>query len=60
VPDLAKSFRPYNNAGSPGETTWTGTAGQSQQHCIDLSIVVPNSQPAGVYTAAVQYNLLVN
>jgi hypothetical protein len=60
VPDLAKSFRAYNNAGAPGETTWTGTAGQSQQHCIDLSIVVPNSQAAGVYTAAIQYNLLVN
>jgi hypothetical protein len=60
VPDLAKSLRAYNNAGAPGETTWTGTAGQSQQHCIDLSIVVPNSQAAGVYTAAIQYNLLVN
>jgi hypothetical protein len=60
VPDIPKTSRPYNNAGPPGETTWTGTAGQSQQHCIDLSIVVPNSQPAGVYTATIQYNLIVN
>jgi hypothetical protein len=60
VPDIPTSFRTFNNAGPPGETTWTGRAGQSQQHCIDLSIVVPNSQAAGVYTAAIQYNLLVN
>jgi hypothetical protein len=60
VPDLATPLKAYNNAGTPGETTWTGNAGQSQQHCIDLTIVVPNSQAAGVYTAAIQYNLLVN
>jgi hypothetical protein len=60
VPDNSPTFKTYNNAGPPGETTWTGRAGQSQQHCIDLSIVVPNSQAAGVYTAAIQYNLLVN
>ena len=60
VPDLATPLKAYNNAGAPGETTWTGKAGQSQQHCIDLTIVVPNSQAAGVYTAAIQYNLLVN
>ena len=60
VPDLATPLKAYNNAGAPGETTWTGNAGQSQQHCIDLTIVVPNSQAAGVYTAAIQYNLLVN
>jgi hypothetical protein len=60
VPDIPTSFKTFNNAGPPGETTWTGRAGQSQQHCIDLSIVVPNSQAAGVYTAAIQYNLLVN
>ena len=33
---------------------------QAQQHCVDLTIVVPNSQPAGTYTAVIQYNLLVN
>jgi hypothetical protein len=60
VPDFATPLKAYNNAGSPGETTWTGNPGQSQQHCIDLTIVVPNSQAAGVYTAAIQYNLLVN
>jgi hypothetical protein len=60
VPDLATPLKAYNNAGTPGETTWIGNAGQSQQHCIDLTIVVPNSQAAGVYTAAIQYNLLVN
>jgi hypothetical protein len=60
VPDFAATVHAYNNAGSPGETTWTGKAGQSQQHCVDLTVVVPNSQAAGVYTAAIQYNLIVN
>lgn len=60
VPDIPTAFKAYNNAGPPGETTWTGTAGQSQQHCINLSVTVPNSQPAGVYTATIQYNLIVN
>ncbi len=60
VPDFATTVHAYNNAGSPGETVWTGIAGQSQQHCFSLTVVVPNSQPAGVYTATIQYNLLVN
>jgi hypothetical protein len=59
VPDFSPTFTPYNNAGPPGETTWTGTAGQAQQHCVDLKLNVPNSQAAGTYTATVQYNLYV-
>lgn len=59
VPDFGPTFKPYNNAGPPGETTWTGAKNQSQQHCVDLTIIVPNSQPAGLYTATVQYNLYV-
>jgi hypothetical protein len=59
VPDFSPVFTPYNNAGPPGETTWTGLKNQAQQHCIDLTLNVPNSQPAGTYTATVQYNLYV-
>ena len=33
---------------------------QAQQHCVDLSITVPNSLPPNTYTAVIQYNLLVN
>jgi hypothetical protein len=59
VPDFSAVFTPYNNAGPPGETTWTGAANQAQQHCVDLKLNVPNSQAAGTYTATVQYNLYV-
>ncbi|MFN2459674.1 MAG: hypothetical protein ABR591_03130 [Candidatus Velthaea sp.] len=61
VPSIGKTaFSNYSNSGSPGQTTWTGTANVAQQHCIDMQITVPNSQPAGFYTATVQYNLIVN
>lgn len=59
VPDFGPTVTPYNNAGPPGETTWTGAKNQSQQHCVDLTLTVPNSQSAGVFTATVQYNLYV-
>jgi hypothetical protein len=60
VPDLSATWHPFANSGTPGEKTWGGTAGQSQQHCVDLQIVVPNSQPSGSYPAVVQYTLVVN
>ena len=59
VPDFSSVFKAYNNSGPPGETTWSGAKNQSQQHCVDLTLVVPNTQPAGTYTATVQYNLYV-
>jgi hypothetical protein len=59
VPDFGPTITPYNNAGPPGETTWTGAKNQSQQHCVDLTITVPNAQPSGIFTATVQYNLYV-
>jgi len=59
VPDFGPTFTPYWNQGPGGELTWSGTVGQKQQHCIDLKITVPNSQPAGSFTATVQYNLYV-
>jgi hypothetical protein len=60
VPDFAATFHAYWNSGAPGEKVWSGAMNQAQQHCVDLSIVVPNSLPAGTYTATIQYNLLVN
>jgi hypothetical protein len=59
VPDLSTPTTPYWNQGPGGERTWSGVAKQSQTHCIDLTITVPNTQPAGSYTAAIQYNLYV-
>jgi hypothetical protein len=64
VPDFGPAFTAYANSGAPGQKTWTGTAGQAQQHCIDLTITVPNSlppsSPTNLYSATMQYNLLVN
>jgi len=60
APDFSSTFAAYWNSGAPGEKVWSGAKLQAQQHCIDLTIVVPNAQPAGTYTAVIQYNLLVN
>ncbi len=60
TPDFSPTYHTYWNSGSPGEKVWSGAMNQAQQHCVDLTIVVPNSQPAGTYTAVIQYNLLVN
>jgi len=59
VPDFAATFTPYWNQGPGGETTWSGAVKQAQQHCVDLTLTVPNSQPAGSYTAAIEYALYV-
>ena len=59
VPDFGPTFTPYWNQGPGGETTWVGAVRQSQQHCIDLTLVVPNAQPSGSFTATIQYNLYV-
>ncbi|HZO95054.1 MAG TPA: hypothetical protein VFB22_15015 [Candidatus Baltobacteraceae bacterium] len=60
VPDLSSTVHAYSNSGSPGETTWTGTAGEKQQHCFNLTLTVPATEPAGTYTATIQYNLMTN
>ena len=60
VPDINPSkVTPYWNQGPGGETTWTGAVKQAQQHCIDLTLTVPNAQPAGTFTAVVEYALYV-
>lgn len=60
VPDFSPTFHQYVNSGAPGEKVWTGLMNQAQQHCVDLSIFVPDSLAPGAYTAVIQYNLLVN
>ena len=59
VPDFSPTLTAYANQGGPGQTSWQGTAGQAQQHCVDLSLVVPASLPAGTYFAVMQYNMYV-
>lgn len=60
VPDFSPTYTVYNNSGSPGEKVWTGLQNQAQTHCINLSLVVPVTLAPGIYTATIQYNLLVN
>jgi hypothetical protein len=60
VPDISATVHQYNNSGSPGETTWTGTAGEKQQHCFTITVTVPATEPAGTYTATIQYNLMTS
>lgn len=60
VPDFSTTLHAFSNGGTPGEQTWAGTAGQSQQHCVDLTITVPASQPPGTFPAPIQYVLIVN
>ncbi|HEY5340184.1 MAG TPA: hypothetical protein VIK27_04085, partial [Candidatus Aquilonibacter sp.] len=52
-------FAAYTNSGLPGQTAFTGKAGQKQTICIDLSVNVPATVPARTYETALQYNLYV-
>ena len=48
MPDIGKTaFQAFSNSGSPGQLTFQGSANVSQQHCVNLSLTVPASQPAG-------------
>jgi len=57
---VTTTYKTFANFGTPGENTILGTAGVSQQVCIDLSLNVPASQPAGTYAASIQYTLISN
>jgi hypothetical protein len=50
----------FSNSGSPGQNSFTGVAGVTQQNCINLSLTVPANIAAGFYTASIQYNLIAN
>ena len=61
IPSIGNNtFAAFANSGSPGQTSFSGTAGVSQQNCINLQITVPNSLAPGFYTAVIQYNLYAN
>ncbi len=59
IPDLSRAGHGYTNVGPPGQTTWSGTAGQSQTHCVDLTLVVPGSVAPGAYRVPIDYLLFV-
>jgi len=47
----------YSNSGAPGQTAFSGTAGEKQTQCLNVAVTVPLSQAVGTYTAVIQYNL---
>ncbi len=57
---ITTSFKPFVNSGAPGETVFTGAAGAAKTICIDLSLTVPNSIPAGSYSATISYRMTHN
>jgi len=54
------AYMAYSNDGSPGQTTFSGTAGVSQMQCVNLQFTVPSTIAAGEYQATIQYNLYAN
>jgi hypothetical protein len=56
---ITTSFAAFSNSGSPGQTAFTGTKGEKQTVCFDLSLNVPATVAPGTYTATIQYNLEV-
>jgi len=58
VPPAANAtYTNFSNSGSPGQSTFTGTAGEKQTQCINLKLTVPKTQAVGTYEALIQYNL---
>jgi hypothetical protein len=56
---ITSVYATFSNGGSPGQKTFSGNKGTSQNACIDLSLTVPNGTPAGTYTTVIQYNLIL-
>ena len=56
---VTTTFKPFANAGGPGEQVFSGAAGTTKQICIDLTLNVPNTIAAGTYQTTIQYNLIV-
>lgn len=56
---ITTSFAAFSNSGTPGQTAFTGTKGEKQTVCFDLSLNVPTTVAPGTYTATIQYNLEV-
>jgi hypothetical protein len=60
VPDLGTAPVALAGAFFPGAKLWSGAIGQAQSHCVDVTVKVPSGQPAGTYTATLQYTMLEN
>jgi hypothetical protein len=56
---ITTTFKPFANAGGPGEQTFNGAANTSKQVCIDLTLNVPNTVSAGTYQSTIQYSMIV-
>jgi len=57
TPAPGAKYTLYSNSGSPGQTSFSGTTGEVQTQCINISLTVPATEPVGTYTAVLQYNL---
>ncbi len=55
---VTTSYAAFSNGGAPGQSTFTGTAGQTRNICIDLSLVVPSNINAGTYGATISYRMV--
>lgn len=56
---ITTAFAAFSNSGTPGQTAFSGTKGEKQTVCFDLSLNVPATVAPGTYTATIQYNLEV-
>jgi hypothetical protein len=58
VPPAANAtYTLYYNKGTPGQTAFTGTAGEAQTQCLNLELTVPAGTAVGTYTAVITYLL---
>ncbi len=55
---VTSTFAIFSNAGAPGQLTFSGTAGQTRNVCIDLSVTVPSNVAAGTYNATISYRMI--
>lgn len=54
---MTMSYAPFANGGAPGQTAFKGAAGSTEDICIDLSLNVPSTIPAGTYGATITYRM---
>ncbi len=57
TPAPTASYTPYAVSGSPGQLSFTGTAGEVQTQCLNIQVTVPLTIVPGTYQAVIQYNL---
>jgi hypothetical protein len=60
VPDFGAASTTLANTGFPGHPIWQGAVGQTQTHCVDITITVPHGQPSGTYSTTINFALMAN